>query len=464
MTRVRSFLGGLLGPLLHLRVLSLRPPRGRTQRYALAGAAGTLAIAAMAFLVLQIVPPTYTSRWTLILPGAGSEANLVLQGIGQASSNSASPYSSISRSPRVNYREIVTSDTVLAMAAELAELTPSELGRPRVKLVQQSSLMSFSISAGSPALAQQKAESVNAALRSTLDRLRSDELALREAGMRSAMDSYSSRVQLVREALLEHQTATQLISADQLDELIVSVESVQRELITVTSDAEDKASYFDALAHSLNVSKRVAAAAIMLHADETIRQLTRDYVDARALLESKRGILGAKHPRMLAASATIHSVEEDFERRAFEILGHRDVDVQRLVLLDVEDATGGLFRKLITTSAELDGLLARQIALQTQLDTLRHDLQQRLGAVARLADLERDHKIAEAVFSSALARIDTGKSDLFVSYPLIQTIVAPTLPAAADSRPLLFVLAGAVGAGICYLIGLLLLWYRRPPC
>ena len=464
MTESRSFLGSLLGPLLGLRLLSLRSPPGRAQRYALVAVLGTVLIALTAFIVLLLTPKIYTSRWTLILPGAGGTANLVLQGIGQASTNSASPYSSVSRSPRVNYREIVMSDTVLALAAEMAELSAGELGRPRVKLLQKSSLMRLSIAAANPALAQRKAEAVNAALRSTLDRLRNDELALREAGMRSAMDSYSSRVQTVRKALLEHQTATQLISADQLDELIVSVASLQRELIGITAEAEDKSSYFEALAGSLKITQGVAAAAVMLHADETIRQLTRDYVEARALLQSKRGSLGPNHPRMRDASATVRSVENDFERRAFAILGHRDLDIQRLVLLDVEDATGSLFRTLVTTAAELDGLRARQATLETQLEDLRADLKQRLGAVARLADLERDHKIAEAVFSSALARIDTGKSDLFVSYPLIQTIVAPTLPAVADGRPRLFVIAGAAGASLCYLIGLVLLWYRIPPC
>ena len=464
MTSVRTLFGRLLGPLLYLRILSLRPPKNRGKRYVLTGVVGVTVIVLSALLVLELTPGVYTSRWTLILPGSGSEANLVLQGIGQASSSSASPYASISRSPRVNYREIVTSDTVLALAAQIAELPASEFGRPRVKLVQQSSLMSFSISGGSPELAQRKADAVNAALRQTLDRLRGDEMDLREAGLRSAMDSYSRRMQQVRGALLDHQTETQLISADQLDELITSVESVQRELIKVTSDAEQKASYLAALTTSLNVSREFAAAAVILHADETVRKLTGQYVEARSVLESKRGSFGANHPRMLAAQATIDSVEVDFARRARELVGERGIDLRRLVLLDVEDATGALFRELVTTSAQLDGLRAREASMQVQLDELRMKLQQQLHAVARLADLERDHKIAEAVFSSALARIDTGKADLFVSYPLIQTIVPPSMPAAPDSRPRLFTLAGAFMASFCYVMGLVLLWFRLPPC
>ncbi|MBT8086957.1 MAG: exopolysaccharide biosynthesis protein, partial [Gammaproteobacteria bacterium] len=201
---MKSFIGTVLGPLLRLKILSLRPPERRWARYLLAAFSGALVIATATALVVTFSPDNYTSRWTLILPGSGSEASLFLQGIGQASSNSASPYASISRSPQVNYREIVASDTVLSLAAEIAEMSSAEFGKPRVKLVQQSSLMSFSISGESAPLAQVKAQAINAALRRTLDRLRSNELSLREQGLRSAMDSYSKRMTNARADLLEH--------------------------------------------------------------------------------------------------------------------------------------------------------------------------------------------------------------------------------------------------------------------
>ena len=157
MNSLRPFIGKLFGPLLRLKVLSLRPPERRWSRYLLAALAGLLLIWSAAAAVLSFSPDNYTSRWTLILPGSGSEASLFLQGIGQASSNSASPYASISRSPQVNYREIVGSDTVLMLAADLAEMTVAEFGKPRVKLIQQSSLMSFSISGDTAEQAQTKA-------------------------------------------------------------------------------------------------------------------------------------------------------------------------------------------------------------------------------------------------------------------------------------------------------------------
>ena len=464
MTDSNRFVGSLLGPLRRFPTFRRRAPQHRRRRYMAVTTVGLVVIALMTFALVQLSPATYTSRWTLILPGSGSDANLVLQGIGQASSNSASPYASISRSPRINYREIVMSQTVLSLAAELASLPTAEFGQPRVKLIQQSSLMDFMITGDSPEVAYRKANAVNNALRQTLDRLRGDELALREAGMRSAIEDYAIKMRDVRSALLTHQESTQLVSANQVDELIASVEDLQRELIEVSSDVKEKNSYMTTLSSALNVSERLAAAAVIMHSDETIRKLSEQYVEARALLESKRGIFGENHPRIVSATAALSSAESDFRQRAFELLGTRNIDIDRLVLLDVEDATGAMFRDLVSTAAQLEGLRAREDSLSDQLAELREELQAKLVAVARLSDLERDHKIAEAVFSSALARIDTGKADLFVSYPLIQTIVPPSLPTQADQRSTLFLVAGGSLAALFYLIGLTLLWFRAPLC
>ena len=44
---------------------------------------------------------------------------------------------------------------------------------------------------------------------------------------------------------------------------------------------------------------------------------------------------------------------------------------------------------------------------------------------AKLADLQRDHQIAEAIFSSALAKLDTSRLDIYATYPLTQLLTQP---------------------------------------
>ena len=100
--------------------------------------------------------------------------------------------------------------------------------------------------------------------------------------------------------------------------------------------------------------------------------------------------------------------------------------------------------------------LRRQIAEQSQN---AGDL---VGQASQLADLMRDLRVAEAVFSSALARLDTNKSDPFASYPLVQTLEAPSIPRARSAPSPVFALAGAIAASIFTLLGFLLVWLRQP--
>ena len=66
------------------------------------------------------------------------------------------------------------------------------------------------------------------------------------------------------------------------------------------------------------------------------------------------------------------------------------------------------------------------------------------------------------MFSSALARLDTNKSDPFASYPLVQTLEAPSLPRGKAAPSPLIVILGALAASIVLIIGFLLLWLRQP--
>jgi uncharacterized protein involved in exopolysaccharide biosynthesis len=81
------------------------------------------------------------------------------------------------------------------------------------------------------------------------------------------------------------------------------------------------------------------------------------------------------------------------------------------------------------------------------------------------ADLERlnsEHKVAEAVFASALARISTSKTDIFASYPMAQVAEAAVMPLYPSSPNKKIALGAAVASTVLLIFGLLLAWVRRP--
>jgi uncharacterized protein involved in exopolysaccharide biosynthesis len=133
-----------------------------------------------------------------------------------------------------------------------------------------------------------------------------------------------------------------------------------------------------------------------------------------------------------------------------------------LLTLNQDMARDALFQKLLSLDAEAQGLAGKAEALQGIVADMESEVGKGRAMASTLDELERDHQIAEAVFTSALARIDTGKSDLYVSYPLLQMLAEPTLPDKPSSPRTALVLAGMLAGTLFTVIGLALLWLRKP--
>ena len=149
-------------------------------------------------------------------------------------------------------------------------------------------------------------------------------------------------------------------------------------------------------------------------------------------------------------------------QRGRELTGLGEDQLLRMVDLSVSDGRSSLIEGMISSDV-------RRAGTNAALREIRGDLAQQQGRAAhlvtqaaKLADLTRDHRIAEAVFSSALARIDTNKQDPFASYPLVQTLEEPSIPRAPSSPSTIIALAGAIAASLLIIMGFVLTWLRQP--
>ena len=75
--------------------------------------------------------------------------------------------------------------------------------------------------------------------------------------------------------------------------------------------------------------------------------------------------------------------------------------------------------------AQNNGLNAQKKALNTSQKEYQARIKEQTINAAKLADLQRDHQIAEAIFSSALAKLDTSRLDIYATYPLTQLLTQP---------------------------------------
>ncbi len=129
----------------------------RRRRYFLVAALGSAFIWALALAVVWLVPRVWAVDYTLILPSSDPDGRVSLNEVGQAYATSRSTYDGKSLDPRVNYRQIMMSDDVLDAAAKLAEVPLARFGTPRIKLIDQSSVMEVEVRGGSAKGALRKA-------------------------------------------------------------------------------------------------------------------------------------------------------------------------------------------------------------------------------------------------------------------------------------------------------------------
>ena len=117
---------------------------------------------------------------------------------------------------------------------------------------------------------------------------------------------------------------------------------------------------------------------------------------------------------------------------------------------------------MVETQARIKGLDAQLISLVSAALDQDITLQTQTANAAKLEDLERDHKIAEAVYSSALARVDTNRQDIYASYPLLQVLSPASLPEKPSSPKVHYAIGGGLAGTFFLLIALVFTWIRQP--
>lgn len=445
------------------RVLLWTPGEdGRLSRYSI------IVIVSLSFIwlppvcYLMLATRTFTSEWTLILPGSGSSTNVNLENIGQATSSASSPYGSNNLSPKVNYKSIAESRAVLKQAADTLSMTIEQFDKPRIELIEQTALLLFTVKGKSPEQAQAKSWALYQALQDQLQRLRKDEIQLREQGTLKMIDEYRVKLDETRDQLLRYQASTDIANVQGFDKQAESVQQLKSQLAQVEADKARTQGEMDQLISNLGMSPAQAADALVLQTDRLFQQSLHHYVEANVAANQLFTKWGDNHPEVIKERGRRDAAKNLLNQRMASLLKGRNSQLLELLTLDQDQTRDALFQKLLSLAAENRGLINKADALQKIVVELERNVSKGTQMAAKLDELQRDHQIAEAVFTSALARIDTGKSDIYASYPLLQMLSEPTLPERASSPHTQFILAGTAAATLFTLIALVLLWIRKP--
>jgi hypothetical protein len=409
---------------------------------------------------LNFLPKHFISKSTLIVPGSSTSVNVALDKIGQASSAPVSAYNTVALSPKVVYKEMVQSDEVRADAARDLGLSLAQFGMPRIKLIDETSLIHIEMRSRDGLSAHKQNVALINALQRRLDKLRADELSLRAGAVQDNLKFYEDALSAARRKIADLQSATGLQSNAQFNEVSMALIRRTQRMNELRGELDRLETEQSVLVARVGVAPQTAALSLKLTADPTVTKWLQEYAEAAVPLRAERLRLGSENPIILQMQRRLDSVTQ-----ALHALTQRNglVDLQvieLLVQLTNSSHQADLFKRLVANESALEGRRAETRTTEREVANLAEE-HARLGkAASELEDLKKTQLVAEAIFTTAMTRIHTSKSDIFGSYPLIQTLAAPSLTHTPGGAQGLYGIAGGVLGTLLLALAWFLAWLR----
>ncbi len=442
-----------------------RTDKLRWSRYILVSAGANGFIWSSSLLFLATAKPVYTSTWALILPGSVNAVNVNLPEIGQASASSGSAGVATSTfDPRDNYEYIFTSEQVIRQAAKNAKLPMDKFGEPRIKNIDNTTLMQIEVTGPTPEEARRKSYALYDALRERLNELRTSEIEQRQVPTQAIMRDTQAKLAAAQRKVSAYKLRSGLNSSEQVETLSTNIEQLRRQRAEFAAQQAQADARAQKLSRSLGLSAAEAADAFKLQVDQIFQQNLKDYSEATAILKVQLSKFGPNHPRILKEIKRQQAAQQALQRRARLVLGRplQATTLSRLALSSSGSGRDSLFQSLVTDQSTATGAAAQVRKLDQQIAALEGRLRWMSQRQSSLENLKRDEQIAEAVFASTLAKLDLGQADLFAAFPLVQMAVEPSLAAKPTSPKKGLVLAGSAFGSILTTVGLWILWIRKP--
>ncbi len=437
-------------------------PEGRHIRYALTLIIGIVTILSLAVAVYVFTPRTYSSGFTLILPGAGASSSVNIETLGQTSTNAASAYGSQSLSPTENYKKLLQSYRLRGRVAERFNVPIAQVPAPRIRLANQTQLIYVSLTSDSPEKAKAFADAWLSVFDSEIGALRIEEQKIRENAYRSTLLSFEKAVEASRAKIIAFQTEHGLISVEQFQNLVQRSEMMKLQAREARTKAEVAEREIGRLSSLLGVSPDRAAKVMMLQSDPVFQSLYTSLSEAENRRAELANMYGENHPELRVATEERQGFQTALDERGHALLGFERFESIEIGQYAANTERARLISRLVQAATAYAGARQELAALQVQQEETLARVELLAEPATELDALLRDHQVSETVFASALARIDTNRTDMFASYPLTQTVEHPDTPTMPVTPSKQLVAIGTVGTIFLYSMGLILLWIRLP--
>ncbi|MCO4798185.1 MAG: hypothetical protein KC484_03150 [Colwelliaceae bacterium] len=428
--------------------------------YLVVGLVSYLMVALLILFYLNKAP-SFTSDMEMVLPGTGSSNSVSLNDIGQVVSQTNTPFAGGGFNPRVNYKEMLSSRGVRERAATRLNLSIDELGKPKIVLTEQTSIITLLISASSKELAQAKAFALYESLQEELNTLRADEVLRRDQSIKQVLDQYRERMNITRNAIVDFQQRSIVVSTEQMNQLVNTLSGVKEKQLYIKAESTHLLQYINQLSEDLGVSPKLAGQAFTLQSDVEFRAYMTELKDSIVQLTEYSSRWGINHPKVKAQQKRLNFTRISINQRSNQIFGVNSTEIFNSLNLDLNPKRSELFADLIEAYAKHKAQDSMLNDLGRSAEHLSDQLKIYSREIVELERLQREFNMAEAIFTSAAARLEASKADVFASYPVLQMLTTPSYPVTQSSpKSIIAVIAGIAGF-IFITFGLFILKQRR---
>ncbi len=417
-------------------------------------------VTVLLFVVLK--KSYFVSEWTLIVPGTSDGHAVTLESIGQATAHKSSAYASNAIDPIVNYKSIILSYGVLSDAASQLDLTLDSLGKPKIKIVDQTALMQLEIQAGTSEEARKRAVTIINSFQKKLEQLRDDEQNSINQANYYSLENFSRKLELAQQSKLKFQSDSGLMSIEQFNQMVAQLESDRALLNQQKRQLSHMTERVDSLKKAINLPEHKILQSINLKNDHLFQSLIKRHAEIHTQMSTIKGSWGTQHPKYQQLHEAHHKVNDHIISRGRKLTQNNTLQDWELIEMGSSDFENSTLQDYINSVAQVSSVQAEITTLEINISELNTRIEKSVPDVVTIEDLTRKQQVATAVFSTALAKQDISKADRFSSYPLVQVLTEPSLPEQPNTLPQKLALVGGVFTSLFYYLGLTLLWFRKP--
>ncbi|MCH2190332.1 MAG: hypothetical protein MK188_05350 [Gammaproteobacteria bacterium] len=378
----------------------------------------------VAIAYIKLEKPKYKTSWVMLLPGTERSTSLSLDNLGEARSAGSNAYGSVSISPKNTYKEIALSDAVIGAAAKEYGVETGAFTKPRIKLVDQTPAMVFGFKGASGEDLKFRAKLYNEIFHKVLDQLRKNEIERNYRGVESSLSEAKKRLRDAREAIVAYQNQSSLVSESQFQTWLVELETIRSALGQAEVRLASLKGRVNSELSQLGITLEQAKAFLLVQASPANQEAMELLSTKLAEESSQQKIYGTENPIRKELIKEIAGIRKNLATNLIPIPKLSSIPRARLYGLLSKDI-GVTLKALNQRIIELDGTQAEIDVLAHQQEATSNRIKKHAKEAAKLNDLQRDHQIAEAIFSSALAKLDTSRLDIYATYPLTQLLTEP---------------------------------------